>query len=893
MKPDQAPEKELSRFSVRRTLEEYPKDSAQKMAVLFTDIVGSTSYFRAHGDLAGREMLQRHQDIATKAIAEHSGVLVKTLGDSVMAYFLDPKEAVRAAVKIQQELVSHNEKREAEDQIHIRIAVHYGEGIIEEHDIFGNVVNLAAKILPLVDGEQICISQPLHDLVHDLIPLRFERVEFPKEKGPPGGLPLYRILWDKKIKFEPSTVLLLYLKPIASLNRYHFPKVWTDLLANGDRFWKGKIMKESVLDDKSVVLILRDAVSAIEVARHVMAFLRKRLGDEYGSLPLPLQVVIDSGPYLRADKIFAESLKVHWDEIDLGEIYISFSAHHLLEDKQALPTNPIFDKDHPQIFYKIRAAEDTHSSRSLLFFYQNALMQGHYPPCFYCGARSHLSLDCPSKKIGGMTQAIKRLGHLSLTRINRLFFRHITDAGPEDLEGAGGDRNETGDSHLAESAFYELKWILQLRFFEMIWDSHEEDWDKAKNTRSKNPKGGPVWLAHDCIRVSSLARAETLLTKALEENPHDYKVYCALGYLNMERNDFRQARHFFGKALDHARTKPKKMLFHFLLSRLYELKGESKLADQHLNEIFSLHPACQEAMYQRLVLQFRNGLEEQALKGLIKFVHGQGEYFIAALIDPELAAFSGIIHPELETLFQDARAEAGKMVSKAREELERLEAFIGKEEERVKEANSLLEKIGELSKSDSYLGYRDMIRYGDVIISMSRRTVEERKGKLYDFLYELDDRCENHLAFVKNYPYRNFAATVLKQLLALRKRVHGVKDAVKSPARDHFKKYLAEAEEIAGQLKDVDSKVKKLEGIKELHHFLRAFLKKTLFLQCLNLLIGIVFLPMTLHYLMFIVPELKMSSQSLWPYQKTTLFLGGIAGLWLALMMTLKPSSRK
>ena len=74
----------------------------QKLAVFFTDIVGSTEFFSFHGDMDGRRMLQQHQDIASSAISEYGGTLVKNLGDSAMAYFLSPEEALKSAIKIQQ-----------------------------------------------------------------------------------------------------------------------------------------------------------------------------------------------------------------------------------------------------------------------------------------------------------------------------------------------------------------------------------------------------------------------------------------------------------------------------------------------------------------------------------------------------------------------------------------------------------------------------------------------------------------------------------------------------------------------------------------------------------------------------------------------------------------------
>ena len=86
----------------------YSKDAIKKMAVLFTDIVGSSKYFKKHGDIQGRKMLKVHQDLASPPINEFGGTVVKMLGDSVMAYFLNPEYALKSAIKIQQKFQAYN-----------------------------------------------------------------------------------------------------------------------------------------------------------------------------------------------------------------------------------------------------------------------------------------------------------------------------------------------------------------------------------------------------------------------------------------------------------------------------------------------------------------------------------------------------------------------------------------------------------------------------------------------------------------------------------------------------------------------------------------------------------------------------------------------------------------
>ena len=85
-----APQIEASRFTPSKPIDEYLQDSVKKIAVLFTDIVGSSKFFKSHGDTAGRKMLRQHQEMASPAVVDHGGIVVKVLGDSIMAYFSNP-----------------------------------------------------------------------------------------------------------------------------------------------------------------------------------------------------------------------------------------------------------------------------------------------------------------------------------------------------------------------------------------------------------------------------------------------------------------------------------------------------------------------------------------------------------------------------------------------------------------------------------------------------------------------------------------------------------------------------------------------------------------------------------------------------------------------------------
>src|SRR3990167_8348774 len=147
MQPSKKSEGNLDRLlKARAEIDEELRRHKSTLTVLFTDIVGSTHYFERFGDTAGLAMLHRHTEQATAVIQQHQGNVIKTIGDSVMAEFPEPAQAVRAAVDIQRQQWKQNEQLPDQEQTHLRIGVHAGLGFRYGGDVYGDVVNVAAQL---------------------------------------------------------------------------------------------------------------------------------------------------------------------------------------------------------------------------------------------------------------------------------------------------------------------------------------------------------------------------------------------------------------------------------------------------------------------------------------------------------------------------------------------------------------------------------------------------------------------------------------------------------------------------------------------------------------------------------------------------------------------------
>ncbi len=121
--------------------------------VLFTDVEGSTALTQRLGDARARELLREHERMVREALKAHGGSEVKTMGDGFMASFSSATKALECAIAMQRAFSEHNES--AQEPIKVRVGLNAGEPIAEEDDLFGTVVNLAARICAHAEAGQI------------------------------------------------------------------------------------------------------------------------------------------------------------------------------------------------------------------------------------------------------------------------------------------------------------------------------------------------------------------------------------------------------------------------------------------------------------------------------------------------------------------------------------------------------------------------------------------------------------------------------------------------------------------------------------------------------------------------------------------------------------------
>jgi class 3 adenylate cyclase len=168
------------------------------IALLFTDLKGSTALYDRIGDLNAFALVQRHFDLLQDIVSRHDGAIVKTIGDAVMAAFLQASDAVAAALSMRREIEAFNAGRRDRALV-LKIGVHKGAAIVvtlnERLDYFGQTVNIAARVQQLADAQEIFVSEDVYSAagVRELLASREVASDLFKLKGVHEDLRVFRI----------------------------------------------------------------------------------------------------------------------------------------------------------------------------------------------------------------------------------------------------------------------------------------------------------------------------------------------------------------------------------------------------------------------------------------------------------------------------------------------------------------------------------------------------------------------------------------------------------------------------------------------------------------------------------------------------------------------------
>lgn len=162
-------------------------------AIMFTDIEGYSRMMEEDEPRTIR-MLHAHNDLVLPIVAAHAGEVVDTIGDALFVMFPSVQNAVQCSLDVHQAVERHNSGEARDLEFQLRIGIHLGEVLEEEGRVYGNGVNIAARVQPLAYPGGVCITEDAYQQVRAKMDIQTQSIGRPALRNISRPIEVYRIL---------------------------------------------------------------------------------------------------------------------------------------------------------------------------------------------------------------------------------------------------------------------------------------------------------------------------------------------------------------------------------------------------------------------------------------------------------------------------------------------------------------------------------------------------------------------------------------------------------------------------------------------------------------------------------------------------------------------------
>ena len=166
-------------------------------AVMFADVCGSTRLYETRGDEKAQRIINECLEYMAQVVQARGGVVVKTIGDEIMARFPDADSAVKAAIEIQE--TTEGGRAYDGERVSLRTGLHFGPAILDgSGDVFGDAVNIAARMAGIAKATQIITTGDTVALLSDEARAMAREFDRAMVKGKSEALRIYEVVWEQE-----------------------------------------------------------------------------------------------------------------------------------------------------------------------------------------------------------------------------------------------------------------------------------------------------------------------------------------------------------------------------------------------------------------------------------------------------------------------------------------------------------------------------------------------------------------------------------------------------------------------------------------------------------------------------------------------------------------------
>jgi adenylate cyclase len=611
----------------------------RKLTVILSADVKGYSRLMGADEEGTLRTLTAYREIMSAFIQQHQGRVVNAPGDALLAEFESVVDAVKSAVEIQQELAKRNEKLPAERRMEYRMGINLGDVMVDGEAIYGDGVNIAARMESLADGGGICISGTVYDQVKNKLPLGYQFLGEQTVKNIAEPVRVYRVLMEPEAvgkvigekKVKPSqlqrTALIVgailivsaaafavwkfYIRPtpsveVASKEKMAFPLPDKPSIAVLPFVNMSGDSKEDYFSDG----ITEEIITALSKVPYLFVIARNSTFT-YKGKPVKVKQVSEE---LGVRYVLEGSVRKAGDKVRItAQLIEAITGHHLWAER--------YDRDLKDIF----ALQDE-ITKKILTELQVKLTVGEQARLY---GRGTDNLEAYIKVLQGREYywRLDREGNIMARKLFEeaiaidpkypapywlLGMTHILDAwfdwgkSKEESLSRAIELAKKGislddldsNAHGSLVAAYRMK------------GDHDKAIAEGKRAVELDPNSADahVWLGIALYTADRAEEAIPLLEKAIRLNPFAYTWYFLhLGNAYQSLGRYDEAIAAYQKAL---RLSPNNLFAHLGLTATYSQMGRDKEAIAHVKEILRISPDFSLYRYAEK-MQYKNQAEKE------------------------------------------------------------------------------------------------------------------------------------------------------------------------------------------------------------------------------------------------------------------------------------------
>lgn len=389
--------------------------------------------------------------------------------------------------------------------------------------------------------------------------------------------------------------------------------------------------------------------------------------------------------------------------LETNTVYLPLSTIYLLADPQIFPASSRVSQDASKItdLFQVQfvAGASEPARGGLNVFLPKSLISGDKAPCFYCGQRTHPPGRCPSKSLApGNVQVSEtsRFARVDMNELPAVMASMEKVLAADVLKGMQALLGDKGNATLVLGVIFEINMVCQLRMMSMVWRAKGKDWPRGiDNLRA--PSEEFLWEAMQHLQNGHLERAQERVEMYVLKAPKDYQPRVLLGFLALEREEFKRALGYWNEAESLAFTSLQRSYLILLQGRMREVQGDYGEAIRLYSRALSESSGFFIARYRQAVCLAKSGRIHEAQALFRELIRNDENYFTMVLLDPEVEGWRSHLLSDLWEIWTEQRAQSREVLGSVQHLPDLLSKWLPEDhfafttfQQRIQELNSLV-----------------------------------------------------------------------------------------------------------------------------------------------------------------------------------------------------------